>query len=81
MLYAIPKYCLEKNKNKIKCCFSQFFNSPVALKNKKIFGPPRKSWNDAPERGTVAVHMGRLVKDLMDVCKIYVYKKYLRGIK
>ena len=29
--------------------FFQFFNSPVALKNKKKFGPPRKSWNDAPE--------------------------------
>ena len=32
----------------IKCCFFQFFNSPVTLKNKKKFGPPRKSWNDAP---------------------------------
>ena len=32
----------------IKCCFFQFFNSPVALKNKKNFWPPRKSWNDAP---------------------------------
>ena len=31
----------------IKCCFFQFFNSPVALKKK--FGPPRKSWNDAPK--------------------------------
>ena len=27
----------------IKCCFFQFFNSPVALKNKKNFCPPRKS--------------------------------------
>ena len=27
----------------IKCCFYQFFNSPVALKNQKNFGPPRKS--------------------------------------
>ena len=27
----------------IKCCFFQFFNSPVALKNKKNVGPPRKS--------------------------------------
>ena len=27
----------------IKCCFFQFFNSPVALKNKKKFCPPRKS--------------------------------------
>jgi len=28
----------------IKCCFFQFFNSPVALKNKKKFWPPpRKS--------------------------------------
>jgi hypothetical protein len=27
----------------IKCCFFQFFNNPVTLKNKKIFGPPRKS--------------------------------------
>ena len=26
----------------IKCCFFQFFNSPVALKNKKKFGPPKK---------------------------------------
>ena len=35
-----------------KCSFFQFFNSPVALKNKKIFCPPRKSWNDAPARRT-----------------------------
>ena len=27
----------------IKCCFFQFFISPVALKNTKNFGPPRKS--------------------------------------
>ena len=27
----------------IKCLFFQFFNSQVALKNKKKFGPPRKS--------------------------------------
>ena len=27
----------------IKCCFFQFFNSPVAMKNKKNVGPPRKS--------------------------------------
>ena len=34
----------------IKCCLFQFFNSPVALKNtKKIWPPPRKSWNDAPD--------------------------------
>ena len=26
----------------IKCCFFQFFNSPVALKNKKNFGHPKK---------------------------------------
>ena len=26
----------------IKCCFFQFFNSPVALKNKKKFWPPQK---------------------------------------
>ena len=26
----------------IKCCFFQFFNSSVALKNKKNFGPPKK---------------------------------------
>ena len=32
----------------IKCCFFQFFNSPVALKNKKKFCPPRKSSTDAP---------------------------------
>ena len=35
----------------IKCCFFQFFNSPVALKNEKKIcpPPPRKSWNDAPD--------------------------------
>ena len=27
----------------IKCCFFQFFNSTVALKNIKKFAPPRKS--------------------------------------
>ena len=33
----------------VKCCFFQFFNSPVALKiQKKFWPPPRKSWNDAP---------------------------------
>ena len=32
----------------IKCLFFQFFNSQVALKNKKKCWPPRKSWNDAP---------------------------------
>ena len=33
-----------------KVLFFQFFNSPVALKNKnKICPPPRKSWNDAPD--------------------------------
>ena len=26
----------------IKCCFFQFFNSPVALKNKKILAPQEK---------------------------------------
>ena len=26
----------------IKCCFFQFFNSQVALKNKKFFGPQEK---------------------------------------
>ena len=26
----------------IKCCFSQFFNSPVALKNKQKFAPQEK---------------------------------------
>ena len=26
----------------IKCCFFQFFNSPVALKNKKKFAPKEK---------------------------------------
>ena len=26
----------------IKCCFFQFFNSPVALKNKKNVGPQEK---------------------------------------
>ena len=32
----------------IKWYFFQFFNSPVALKNKKKLALPRKSWNDAP---------------------------------
>ena len=36
----------------IKCSFFQFLNSPVALKNKKNFGPSRKCWNDAPECST-----------------------------
>ena len=26
----------------IKCCFFQFFNSPVAMKNIKKFGPKKK---------------------------------------
>ena len=26
----------------INCCFSKFFNSPVALKNKKNFAPQEK---------------------------------------
>ena len=26
----------------LKCCFFQFFNSPVALENKTKFGPPKK---------------------------------------
>ena len=26
----------------IKCCFFQFFNSPVALKNLKKFRPPQE---------------------------------------
>ena len=33
----------------IMCCFFKFFNSPVALKFLKKFGPPRKSWNDATD--------------------------------
>ena len=39
----------------IKCCFFQFFNSPVTLKNLKNFGPPGKSWNDAPASGNLAM--------------------------
>ena len=40
----------------IKCCFFQFFNSPVALKNKKKFGPPKKKlkwrpWSGASSHG------------------------------
>ena len=34
----------------------KFFNSPVALKNKKIFDPARKSWNDAPASSGPEVH-------------------------
>ena len=49
----------------IKCCFFQFFNSPVALKNKKNFGPPRKSWNDAPA----------LSPQRMDRYNLYSYAK------
>ena len=33
----------------IKVLFFLFFNNPVALKNLKKIGPPRKSWNDAPD--------------------------------
>ena len=40
---------ITSNYYNIKCCFFQFFNSPVALKNKNKIWPPRKSWNDAPE--------------------------------
>ena len=44
----------------IKCCFLQFFNSPVALKNKKNFGLPRKSWNDAPARVSLQPNLARI---------------------
>ena len=39
-----------------KVLFFQFFNSPVALKNKKKCWPPRKSWNDAPGDNDVCVY-------------------------
>ena len=32
----------------IKCCFFQFFNSPVALKNKKKFRPPQEKVEMTP---------------------------------
>ena len=32
----------------IKCCFFQFFNSPVALKNKKNFWPPQEKVEMTP---------------------------------
>ena len=32
----------------IKCCFFQFFNSPVALKNLKKFCPPKKKLKSRP---------------------------------
>ena len=41
----------------IKCCFFQFFNSPVALKNKKILAPQEK------------VEMTPLVIDLNNIAK------------
>ena len=31
-----------------KCCFFQFFNSPVALKNKKIVRPPQEKVEMTP---------------------------------
>ena len=40
----------------IKCCFFRFFNSPVALKNKKKFAPPRKSLNGAPALSATEWH-------------------------
>ena len=51
----------------IKCWFFQFFNSPVALKNfKKIWPPPRKSWNDASgsSHSTGAYKSGRALTTL-----------------
>ena len=35
----------------IKCCFSQFFNSLVALKNEKKIGPPQEKVEMTPLRG------------------------------
>ena len=32
----------------IKCCFFQFFNSLVASKNKKKFGPPQEKVEMTP---------------------------------
>ena len=32
----------------IKCCFFQFFNSPVALKNKKKIAPPQEKVEMTP---------------------------------
>ena len=32
----------------IKCCFFQFLNSPVALKNKKKFCPPQEKVDMTP---------------------------------
>ena len=32
----------------IKCCFFKFFNSPVALKNEKIFWPPQEKVEMTP---------------------------------
>ena len=32
----------------IKCCFFQFFNSPVALKNKNKFWPPQEKVEMTP---------------------------------
>ena len=47
----------------IKCCFFQFFNSPVAWKNKKNFGPPKKKLKWRPWKGAlcfyhIILHLG-----------------------
>ena len=47
----------------IKCCFFQFFNSPVALKT-KILVPSRKSWNDAPVNESWARSLRRAISYL-----------------
>ena len=50
----------------LKCCFFQFFNSPVALKNKKKFGSPEKSLNDAP--GREHLHWACSRRSLFNMC-------------
>ena len=43
----------------IKCCFFQFFNSPVALKNKNKFGPHKKKlkWRKTLQYTIVEKHV------------------------
>ena len=62
----------------IKCCFFQFFNSLVALKNLKKFWPPRKSWNDAPEPNTSIIQLVIFQKRILSC---WAKKKHSQDLK
>ena len=68
----------------IKCCFFQFFNSPVALKNKKKIWPPKKKlkWRPLSVRWQLAVfgsYSSGLVKNvIVDIDANYVFYTYIR---